>query len=134
MLEIHKKVYLTIIVFIKVVVKQDPSSLKKNVSVANFYETLKATISKSSLGACFSITLPKECWNKSLSIKDICEYKTKHMKWKGMVYVNIYAHLKDFNIVILQNTGKKQPLWEARRTSATKLKIILLKVISGRCC
>ena len=82
-------------------------SLKKNVSAITLYETVKATISKSSLGACFFITLPMECWNKSLSIKDICGYKTKCVKWKGMVYMNIYAQLKDFNIVILENNWRE---------------------------
>ena len=38
-------------------VEQDAPSLKKNVSASNFYETVKATISKSSLGACFSIAI-----------------------------------------------------------------------------
>ena len=107
MRKIHKKVYSTKIFFIKVLVDQDAPSLKKNISTTNFYETFKATVSKSSLGACFFIALPMECWNKSLSIKDICGYKTKYVKWKGMVYMNIYAHLKGFNIAILENTWRE---------------------------
>ena len=99
MWKIHKKV--------KVVVEQNAPSLKKKVSATNFYETIKTTLSKSSLSACFFIALPMECWNKSLSIKDIYGYKTKYVKWKGMVYMNIYAHLKDFNIAILENTWRK---------------------------
>ena len=43
--------------------------------------------------------------------------------------MNIYAHLKDFNIAILENTWP-----EARWISATILKMILLKVIFERCC
>ena len=92
-------------------------SLKKNVSAITLYETVKATISTSSLGACFFITLPMECWNKSLSIKDICGYKTKCVKWKGMVYMNIYAQLKDFNIVILENN------WREAATVSSSLNI-----------
>ena len=48
------------IVLIKVVVKQDASSLKENVSATNFYETVKTTIFKSSLGAYFSVILRTE--------------------------------------------------------------------------
>ena len=103
MRKIHKKINSTKIVFIKVVVEQDAPSLEKNVRATNFYETVKATLSKSSLSACFSITLPRDCWNKSISIKDICGYKAKYVKWKGMVCMNIYAHLKYFNIAILEN-------------------------------
>ena len=105
MRKICKKVYSTKIVFIKVAFEKDAPSHKKNVSATNFYETVKATISKSSLGACFSITLPMVCWNKSLSIKYICEHKTKYVKWKGMFYMNIYAHLKD--IAIRENTWRE---------------------------
>ena len=47
------------------VVEQDAPSLKKNVSATNFYETVKATILKSSLGACFSITI--FLWNVETS-------------------------------------------------------------------
>ena len=56
-------------------VEQDAHSLKKNVRATNFYETVKEIISKSSLGACFSITLLMECCNKSLSIKDVSDVK-----------------------------------------------------------
>ena len=56
MRKIHKKVYSTKIVFIKVVVEQDVPLLKKNINAINFYEIVKATIFKSRLGACFSVT------------------------------------------------------------------------------
>ena len=115
-------------------VEQDVHSLKKNRSATNFYETVKETISKSSLGACFSITLLMECWNKSLSIKDVCGYKTKYVKWNGTVYMNTYSHRKYINIAILEMPGEKQPLWYARWISATILKMILVKFIWERCC
>ena len=117
MRKINKKVYSTKIFFIKVVVEQDVPLLKNNVSATNFYETVKATISRSSLGACFPIALPMECWNKSLSIKGICGYKTKYVKWKEMVYMNTYAHLIDFNIAIPENT------WREAATVSSSLNI-----------
>ena len=46
------------------VVEKDAPSLKKNIGEINFYETVKATLSQSSLGACFSITIPMERWNE----------------------------------------------------------------------
>ena len=71
-----KKVYSTKIFFIKVVVEQDAPSLEKNVSATSFYETVKATISKSSLGACFSVAI--FLWNVEIShflLKTFAEIK-----------------------------------------------------------
>ena len=130
----RKKVYSTKIFFIKVVVEQDAPSLKNNISTTNFYETVKTTISKSSLGACFFIALPMECWNKSLSIKDICGYKTNYVKWKGIVYMNIYAHLKDINIAIHENTLREAATVRSLLNICNYTENIFFKVSLERCC
>ena len=129
----HKKVYSTKIFFIKVKVEQDASSLKKNVSATNFYETVKATISKSSLGACFSIAI--FLWNVEIShflLKTFADIKLNmwnEREWFIWTYMHILKTLRCLKI-----PGEKQPLWEARWISATILKMVFLKVTLERCC
>ena len=48
--------------------------------------------------------------------------------------MNIYAHLKDFNIVILENTCPEVATVRSSLNICNTLKMILLKVIFERCC
>ena len=78
-------------------VEQDAPSLEKNVSAANFYETVKATISKSSLGACFSIAI--FLWNVEIShflLKTFADIKLNmwnEREWFIWTYMQILKNL-----------------------------------------
>ena len=102
----RKKVYSTKVFFIKVLVEQDAPSLKKNVSATNFYETIKATISKSRLGASFSIAI--FLWNFEIShflLKTFADIKLNmwnEREWFIWTYMHILKIL-----AILKNTWRE---------------------------